>query len=102
MSAVGSLTAPDGRELMCTSAPLLGNVSDGGPTLRDLRAMARMLHTGVPLADVAFIFGISPAQAYWCVCRYVWAWRFGIGDYVGGKSLSPRDSTRKLYTPCSM
>ena len=51
MSAGGPLAVLGGRELMRTSAPLLGDVGEGRQTVRDLHAMARMVHNGVPLAD---------------------------------------------------
>lgn len=54
--------------------PLLGDICVGGFTVGDLRAMARMCHTGVPVEDVAYIFGISPANVLWCVRRYVRMW----------------------------
>lgn len=61
----------EGRE----HAPaLLGDVGAGGLTVSDLRAMARMCHTGVPVEDVAHIFGISPDHVLWCVRRYVRMW----------------------------
>lgn len=87
------MAAMGGRELMRTSAPLLGDVGEGGPTVRDLHAMARMVHTGVPLADVAYIFGMSPARVHWCVWCYVWA-RLGIDGPAGGELLPPEDGVR--------
>ena len=90
MSAGGHLAVPGVGELMRTSLPLLGDVGEGGPTVRDLHAMARMVHTGVPLADVAYIFGMSPARTYRCVWCYVWS-RLGIDGAAGGELLSPGD-----------
>ena len=99
MSAVVPLDVSGGGELMCTSTPLLGDVGEGGPTVRDLHAMARMVHTGVPLADVAYIFGMSPARTHWCVWCYVWA-RLGIDGYTGGEPLSPEDGVRDRGPSC--
>ena len=99
MSAGGPLAASDGGELMRTSSPLLGDVEEGGPTVRDLRAMARMVHTGVPLADVAYIFGMSPARAYWCVRCYAWA-RLGIDGHTDGEPLPPGEDVRGRDPSC--
>ena len=99
MSAGEHLAAMGGRELMRTSAPLLGDVGEGGPSVRDLHAMARMVHAGVPLADVADIFGMSPACAHWCVWCYVWAW-LGIDGHTGGEPLPPGDDVRSRDPSC--
>ena len=99
MSAGGHLAAMGNRELMRTSAPLLGDVGEGGPTVRDLHAMTRMVPTGVPLADVAYIFGMSPARTHWCVWCYVWA-RLGIDGYAGGEPLPPEDGVRDRDPSC--
>ena len=99
MSAGGPLAVSGGGELMRTSTPLLGDVGEGGPIVRDLHAMARMVHTGVPLADVAYIFGMSPARAYWCVWCYVWA-QLGIDGHAGGELLPPEDGVRDRDPSC--
>ena len=99
MSAGGPLDVPGGGELMCTSAPLLGDVGEDGPTERDLHAMARMVYTGVPLADVAYIFGMSPARAHWCVWCYVWA-RLGIDGQTGVEPLPPGEDVRDWDPSC--
>ena len=99
MSAGGPLDIPGGGELMCTSAPHLGDVGEDGPTARDLHAMARMVYTGVPLADVAYIFGMSPARAHWCVWCYVWA-RLGIDGHTGVEPLPPGEDVRDRDPSC--
>lgn len=50
------------------------DVGDEGVGFDDIRVMARMYHTGVPLVDIAYIFGVTPSLARLCVWRYVWYW----------------------------
>lgn len=100
MSAGGHLAALGGRELMRTSAPLLGDVGEGGPTVRDLHAMARMVHTGVPLADCRLHLRYEPCPRRWCgVWCYVWS-RLGIDGPAGGEPMPSGDDVRVRDLSC--
>lgn len=72
-------------------SPLLDGVSDERIGPHDIRIMARMHHTGVPLVDIAYIFGVTPSFARQCVWHYVWQW-FDIKNPPDGDKAKDEDS----------